>query len=100
MRLTMANQENTKNSELVSFSNWLLSIGNGTIPSMQLEGYGEEDNYIRIPDDLLIEYSEYPIQTIINHTYPDFAIKYSDYSYIRERTIITPINEIVEKYQV
>nr|XP_023890090.1 uncharacterized protein LOC112002164 [Quercus suber] len=65
--------------------------GNGEL------GEGEGDYNISIPSDLIIQPSENPMQDIIDNIYPVLENKYIDPSYLRDRTILTPTNEVVEE---
>uniref|UniRef100_A0A2N9J2K3 ATP-dependent DNA helicase n=1 Tax=Fagus sylvatica TaxID=28930 RepID=A0A2N9J2K3_FAGSY len=61
--------------------------------------FGEEDddNKITIPNDLIIQSTENPMQDIIDSIYPDLKVKYKDPSYLQDRAILAPTNEVVEE---
>lgn len=81
-------------SEYVSmkkFSEWILEIGNGEL------GGGDGESLITIPLDLIIKRTENPMEDIIRSTYPDLQINLTDHSYLQERAILAPTNEVVEE---
>ena len=81
-------------SEYVSmkkFSEWILEIGNGEL------GGGDGESLITIPLDLIIKLTENPMEDIIRSTNPDLQINLTDHSYLQERAILAPTNEVVEE---
>ncbi|KAK1559467.1 hypothetical protein Q3G72_014806 [Acer saccharum] len=79
-----------------SFTEWVLALGDGKLPTISLEG--EEDScWIVIPDDLLIPIFVDPIASIVSSTYPDLINKYKDPEYLRNRGILTPTNQTVDE---
>ncbi|KAK4581326.1 hypothetical protein RGQ29_024831 [Quercus rubra] len=80
-----------KNHLYKDFSEWILKIGNGDL------GEGDGDNNITIPHDLIIQPTQNPLEDIINSIYPDLDAQYMDASYIQERAILGPSNEVVEE---
>ncbi|KAK1592702.1 hypothetical protein Q3G72_028942 [Acer saccharum] len=79
-----------------SFREWVLAIIDGKLPTSRLEEE-EESWWIKIPYDLLIPPGENPIQNIVASTYPNLLTKYIDYEYLRERAILTPKNDTIDK---
>ena len=78
--------------KLREFSEWILSVGDGTI--------GDSDDgeaNIEIPDDLCIKESGNPIASIVEEIYPYVVDRLSDGKYFEERTILAPTLEVVEK---
>ncbi|XP_012828666.1 PREDICTED: ATP-dependent DNA helicase PIF1-like [Erythranthe guttata] len=77
--------------EVKKFSEWVLSVGDGTVG-------GPNDGVvdIEIPDDLLIKDSGDPLASIVNETYPSFLENMDDISYLQHRAILAPTNEIVD----
>ena len=78
------------------FSEWLLSVGDGTAPVKNFKNVAGDGNFIEIPNTLLIKNYEDPISAIINKTYLEFTIKYCDCTYIKERMIVTPTNDTID----
>ncbi|XP_075663183.1 uncharacterized protein LOC142632710 [Castanea sativa] len=85
------NMSGIETSSIKDFSEWIFKIGNGEL------GEGDRDNNISIPSDLIIQRSENPMQDIIDNTYPGLENKYTDPSYVQDRAILTPTNEVVEE---
>ncbi|KAL7091157.1 hypothetical protein ACP275_12G088400 [Erythranthe tilingii] len=86
-------QSNNQNlEEMQTFSSWVLSIGDGTIG-----GHNDGVVNIEIPDDLLIKQSGNLLQSIVEATYPSFLCKINDFTYLQQRAILAPTNEIVEE---
>ncbi|XP_012858302.1 PREDICTED: uncharacterized protein LOC105977534 [Erythranthe guttata] len=78
--------------ELKNFSDWVLSIGDGTNGD---DNDGVMD--IEIPDDLLIQSSGNHLASIAEETYPNLLANIMDSEYLQQRAILAPTNEIVEK---
>ncbi|KAG2570766.1 hypothetical protein PVAP13_7KG031309 [Panicum virgatum] len=55
-----------------------------------------EATWIKIPEDLILRTDGGKIACIVNSVYNDLTEKYMDASYLRERTILTPTNDIVD----
>ncbi|KAK9983468.1 hypothetical protein SO802_032993 [Lithocarpus litseifolius] len=91
MRLLQGNMSEIETSSIKDFSEWILKIGNGEL------GEGDGDNNISIPSDLIIQPSENPMQDIIDNTYPNLENKFTDPSYLQDRAILAPTNEVVEE---
>ena len=91
VRLMQNNMSEIQESSIQDFSEWILKIGNGDL------GEGDGDNNITIPHDLIIQPTQNPLEDIINNTYPDLNAQYMDASYIQEKAILGPTNEVVEK---
>ncbi|KAK7360203.1 hypothetical protein VNO77_02185 [Canavalia gladiata] len=81
---------NTEKEDLSTFSNWILSIGDGSI------GDENEDSInVDIPPELIIKDSCHPIQCIVESTYPNFLDNVNDPSFFQNCAILAPTNEIV-----
>ncbi|XP_065631609.1 uncharacterized protein LOC112014932 [Quercus suber] len=91
MRLLQNNMSGIETSSIKDFSEWILKIGNGEL------GEGDGDHNISIPSDLIIQPSENPLQDIIDNTYLVLENKYTDPSYLQDRAILAPTNEVVEE---
>ncbi|KAK6947198.1 DNA helicase Pif1-like [Dillenia turbinata] len=67
----------------------LLDVGDGKTPlAEQVED--TKGNWIKIPNDLLVEGSNNPVATIVETVYPDFINRYAEADYLSGRVIITP----------
>jgi ATP-dependent DNA helicase PIF1 len=73
------------------FAKWILDIEDGKTSSDE----GEE--LVQIPDDILLEKGEDPKETIVNNTYPDLLSNYKERTFLQERAILYPRNEIVQE---
>ncbi|KAH7665752.1 DNA helicase protein [Dioscorea alata] len=82
---------NVDSIELMIFSDWISSIGDGTI-----EGPNAVHATIKIPDDLLIKDSRDSIAPIVNITYPSFSSNINNPLYLQKRAILAPTLEVVE----
>ncbi|XP_020102972.1 uncharacterized protein LOC109720334 [Ananas comosus] len=96
MRLLRGSMNNTIDTSLAEFSQWVLDIGDGKINSVKLDGE-EEPSWIKIPDDMLIKASQNSIETIISEIYDNIGENYNNPDYLRDRAIITPRNESVDE---
>ena len=81
--------------ELETFSKWILDIGEGKVPAFSKQGESEA-TWIKIPEDLILRTDGDKIACIVNNIYNDLTEKYMDASYLRERAILTPTNDIVD----
>ncbi|KAK3229129.1 hypothetical protein Dsin_001010 [Dipteronia sinensis] len=80
----------------MSFTEWVLALGDGKLPTVSLEG--EEDScWIKIPDDLLIPNSDDPFASVVSNTYLGLVNRYTDPKYLRNRGILTPTNQTVDE---
>ncbi|XP_052204075.1 uncharacterized protein LOC127809351 [Diospyros lotus] len=83
---------------LKSFSEWIASIGNGTIG-----GPNDDNAVIDIPDNLLLNASDDPVASIVNNTYPNFTSNVNETKYLQGRAILAPtlnVVEIVNEYMI
>ena len=74
-----------------NFNEWILEIGNGEL------GESDGESSITIPADLIIKRTENPMEDIIRSTYPDLQINFTNHTYLQERAILAPTNEVVEE---
>ncbi|OMO65292.1 DNA helicase PIF1, ATP-dependent [Corchorus olitorius] len=85
MRVLTSNSDNLDHGCLASFARWLINVGDGNLPASP--DYDDpEGDWIEIPTDLLIKYSG-----------PRFIDCYAEPSYLRQRAIITPFNNVVDQ---
>lgn len=96
MRLTNSDLNKKEIESLAEYSEWLLQLGEGKIPTISTSDY-DEPEWINIPTDMLIDPKDDPIKHIIDSTYPDISTRYKDIDFMRDRCILTPKNENVEK---
>ena len=74
------------------FSDWILKVGDG-----RLGGTNDGKATIDIPDDILIKDVACPIGAIVQSTYPNLLDNLWDTTFLEERAILAPTNEIVSK---
>ncbi|XP_074336459.1 uncharacterized protein LOC141673605 [Apium graveolens] len=77
MRLSSRKTEQEKH-KIAEFSKWVLAVGNGTLPNVH-------------PD---LE-RENPLKAVVDVVYPDLAKNIKNADYLREKSILTPMNAIV-----
>ena len=95
MRLKSPGPNKEAAKELETFSKWILDIGEGKVPAFSKQGESEA-TWIKIPEDLILRTDGDKIACIVNSVYNDLTEKYMDASYLRERAILTPTNDIVD----
>ncbi|KAH8939712.1 hypothetical protein BDL97_15G050400 [Sphagnum fallax] len=88
MRLSMGHY----NLEATEFANWILQIGNGTMPTLPPQHDLEED-WIRLPEPLLLPTNMRTKENLIEFVYPDLMNNFSNPIYLKQRVILAPKNE-------
>nr|GEW84028.1 ATP-dependent DNA helicase PIF1-like [Tanacetum cinerariifolium] len=72
------------------------SFGDGMLPAKTKDGE-DKPTWIEIPEEFLIKSTDSPIEQIVIETYPNFIERQHDDDYLKERAILTPINDDVDK---
>lgn len=94
MRLAVQTTDPILQAEVASFAEWILSIGDGTVPAVARKGEAEP-SWITIPDDILIHSEgDNRIDAIVQAVYTDFTANCSNPRYLRERAILTTTNDL------
>ncbi|XP_062099807.1 uncharacterized protein LOC133805653 [Humulus lupulus] len=89
MRLYNGSLTGFEAAKIASFDKWMLQIGDGSL-------YDDIDRQlIKLPSDIAINPSQDPMKSIIKVIYPSLLQKYNDPTYLTEREILTPKNEMV-----
>ncbi|PIA60272.1 hypothetical protein AQUCO_00300050v1 [Aquilegia coerulea] len=96
MRLQSEYLNILETEKVYKLRNWILDLGNGNLPTISMFGE-QEPTWIKIPDDYLLQPKNDPMKPIVECVYPDLENKYVDLNYLRERYILTPRNDCVEK---
>ncbi|KAL6662326.1 hypothetical protein ACP70R_000185 [Stipagrostis hirtigluma subsp. patula] len=96
MRMCSPSLDPALQSELADFSRWVLDLGDGKLPTHKVEG-DDDDVWIDIPSDLLVYADGEKIPAITSAVYPDFELNFSNASYICDRAILTPTNDIADE---
>ncbi|XP_026383485.1 uncharacterized protein LOC113278984 [Papaver somniferum] len=83
--------ENMRSRLDPSFLEFLLRIGDGTEPYVV-------DDMVKLPDDIVMKWEgEQSVEKLIDEVFPELEKNASDKSYMSQRALITPKNDIVEK---
>ncbi|XP_020081827.1 uncharacterized protein LOC109705509 [Ananas comosus] len=96
MRLLKCPSNDMSKEELAKFAKWILDLGDGKLNAIKLDNE-EEATWITIPDDLLIKTNGDGVKDIISAIYGDIQENYNKVSYLRDRAIITPMNETTDE---
>lgn len=95
MRLAVQTTDLDVQEEAEDFAQWILDIGDGTVPAVSRQGESDP-TWITIPEENLVHIDGEKIPTIVGAVYTNFSRKFSDPTYLKERAILTPTNEIAE----
>jgi hypothetical protein len=96
MRLLNPSLSGNQRDELEHFSNWVLAIGDGTVPA-ERKGEECEASWVTIPDDLLIHTERDKITALVSEVYPNFLVNYKNPQYLASRAIVCPNNQTVDE---
>jgi hypothetical protein len=96
MRLHNPSLDAVKRAKIEQFSNWTLSIGDGTAPTIR-RGEEREASWVTIPDDLLIRTNGSKIAALVFDVYTDFIANYKNPEYLATRAIVYPNNQTVDE---
>ncbi|XP_074306204.1 uncharacterized protein LOC141641444 [Silene latifolia] len=77
------------------FNEWLLAMGGGHLEA-SAEDNEEEATWIKIPEQFIGSVRELDLTKVVAEMYPDFDLKHNDENYLRERAILTPLNETTD----
>ncbi|XXG63826.1 hypothetical protein AAC387_Pa05g1926 [Persea americana] len=89
-------QNLTINDDMAQFARWALSIGDGECNSPS-DNDDDDDNLVEIPSDLRIDTYNDETLPLMNSVYENIDKNYKDPSYLRDRAILTPLNDYVDK---
>ena len=93
MRLSLGKTVQEK-EEIAEFSQWVLDVGNGHLPNVHPDDTVNDPDVI-IPDKFLIHSTRQPIKDIVDVIYPDISTNISNTEFLKQRSILTPTNAIV-----
>jgi hypothetical protein len=96
MRLLNPSLSGNQRDELEHFSNWVLAIGDGTVPA-ERKGEEREASWVTILDDLLIHTERDKITALVSEVYPNFLVNYKNPQYLAARAIVYPNNQTVDE---
>ncbi|PUZ74769.1 hypothetical protein GQ55_1G091800 [Panicum hallii var. hallii] len=94
MRLTSTFLTPSDREDLRLFSEWLLRIGNGTEPFIQIQNE-PSSTYIQIPQSLLLHPDYRNLDGLISFVYSSGCQPTDIPSYFCDRAILAPTNEVV-----
>ncbi|XP_062119145.1 uncharacterized protein LOC133832880 [Humulus lupulus] len=91
MRLYNGSVSSSEAAKIASFDKWFLQIRDGSL-------YDDTDReLIKISSDIWKNSSEDPMKSIVEAIYSSLLHKYNDSTYLKERAILTPKNEMVQE---
>nr|XP_040256214.1 uncharacterized protein LOC120973949 [Aegilops tauschii subsp. strangulata] len=90
MRVSALTDTPKEQKKTADFADWV-NIGDGLV------GNKEEEAWVHIPEELLLQKGENQLETIINNTYPNLWKNYMNRTYLEERAILCPRNEMVDE---
>ena len=96
MRLLNPSLSGNERGELEQFSNWVLAIGDGTVPA-ERKGEECEASWVTIPDDLLIHTDGDKIIALVSEVYLNLLENYKVSEYLALRAIVCPNNQTVDE---
>lgn len=91
MRLNKGNSDSERR-RIQEFSQWILNLGDGKVTSAT----NDSDCSINVPSEFCIESEAADINELIDAVFPDLVSSYSNVDYLRERSILTPRNKVVD----
>jgi ATP-dependent DNA helicase PIF1 len=96
MRLSVNTLTEEGRKDLADFSKRMLDIGEGNIEATTKEGESKS-SWIKILEQFLLRPDGDKISCMVNAIYIDLQSKYMDSTYLRERVILTPTNDMADK---
>ncbi|KAK9684322.1 hypothetical protein RND81_10G202200 [Saponaria officinalis] len=96
MRVRDVENEDEKIKTNKKFNEWLLAMGDGRLDT-KAESQENEPTWIKIPDEYVYGTGKINIQNVVDKIYPNFLTKSKDDKYLRDRAILTPLNEDAER---
>ncbi|CAN1189520.1 ATP-dependent DNA helicase PIF1 [Linum perenne] len=97
MRITNHAINTTPMFDGLTFPNWVLAVGNGTLNTQSNSKSTTSNDLITIPAQFLIPPTNKPIAELISRVYPSFQQSYQSLEYIKSRAIVSPTNVVVSE---
>jgi hypothetical protein len=96
MRLRNMNADDTERQFAIEFAEWVLALGNGTLPNLTPADYDNsiEDDWIKLPTDLLLPSNENTLEKLITFVYGN-TLSAPPLGFLMDRAILTPKNDDV-----
>ncbi|XP_074377754.1 uncharacterized protein LOC141719277 [Apium graveolens] len=85
-----------ENQKIAEFAQWVLYFGDGKVENIHPDIIYKDPEII-IPMKYLVGKKTNAVKDIVDVTYPYFMKNYTTESYLKERAILTPTNEIVDE---
>ncbi|KAL8132733.1 hypothetical protein AgCh_008274 [Apium graveolens] len=85
----------TVDDQVVNFKEWMLKLGNRVHQTYDLGDNNSDSSWINIPKE--VTYSGDPIKAIVDEIYTYLNQNHGSLEYLRDRAILTPLNEYVDK---
>ncbi|XP_039787285.1 uncharacterized protein LOC120653653 [Panicum virgatum] len=97
MRLSNPSLSIEEKIQMDKFAQWVLQIGEGRIPMTAKNNRQLEDDWIQIPQNYVLSPNGPKIPAIATAIYDDFHLFYASMPYLAQRSIICPVNTIVDE---
>jgi hypothetical protein len=91
MRLCCMSDNKLEHQQVHEFVKLILNIGEGKTVT------DDGDEFIQIPNDLLLQKGDDHRETIARSTYPNLLNNYKERNFLQERAILCPRNETVDQ---
>ncbi len=90
------NADDTERQSVIEFVEWVLALGNGTLPNLTPADYDNsiEDDWIKLPTDLLLPSNENTLEKFITFVYGN-TLSAPPPGFLMDRAILTPKNDDV-----
>ncbi|KAJ1699041.1 hypothetical protein LUZ63_007553 [Rhynchospora breviuscula] len=95
MRLMRCRDDPAQAARIAEFASWLLAVGDGNVPALALDDAALYE-WIKIPEQFLINYDGDEQQAIIDEIYPDLHASQIYDDYLRQRAILATKNNLVD----
>ncbi|KAK9683442.1 hypothetical protein RND81_10G141700 [Saponaria officinalis] len=95
MRVSESNIDPQKQERNRAFNNWLLAMGDGRLEA-KTEDHEKKATWIKIPTEYIGSSGALDIATAVRQIYPDFDNMCYDPEYLKQRAILTPLNETAD----
>ncbi|CAN1781512.1 ATP-dependent DNA helicase PIF1 [Linum perenne] len=97
MRIKKKKKNTTPIFYNLTFPDWVLAIGNGTLRTSPARTSTMPNDLITIPSPFLIQTATKPLDELISRVYPSFRKSYQSLQYIKSRAIVSPTNAVVSE---
>ncbi|KAH8947643.1 hypothetical protein BDL97_11G053400 [Sphagnum fallax] len=96
MQLRNMNADDTERQSAIEFVEWVLALGNGTLPNFTPADYDNSigDDWIKLPTDLLLPSNENTLEKLITFVYGN-TLSAPPPGFLIDHAILTPKNDDV-----